>query len=83
MVSNNQIVCTGRKIISQLLKSTVRFSFLTLHFLTSFIETNKDRCTACLYGMVSRIILLTDCVAAFISESDDKGRANFWNRQVI
>ena len=41
MVSNNQIVCTGRKIISQLKKSTVRFSFLTLHFNLHSISRTK------------------------------------------
>ena len=38
-------------------KLTVRFSFLTLH-LNLYSKKNKDRCTACLYGMVSRIIVL-------------------------
>ena len=39
-------------------KLTVRFSFLTLHFNQQSKKT-IDRCTACLYGMFSRIILLS------------------------
>ena len=59
MVSTAQIVCTGRKIISQLLKIDGSFfvPYFTLISLSDF--SNKDRCTACLYGMVSRIIVLS------------------------
>ena len=59
MVSTVQIVCTGRKIISQLLKIDGSFfvPYFTLISLSDF--SNKDRCTACLYGMVSRIIMLS------------------------
>ena len=38
---------------------TVRISFLTLLVITSNIKKcRRPRCTACLYGMLSRIILL-------------------------
>ena len=44
------------KSISNLL--TVRFSFLT--YLLTFDQKNqRTRCTACLYGLLSRIILLS------------------------
>ena len=72
--STNQIVCTGRKIISQLLKIDGSFfvPYFTLFSLFNFL--NKDRCTACLYGMVSRIIVLSQNRAnALLSESECKG----------
>ena len=83
MVSTLQIVCTGRKIISQLLKIDGSFfvPYFTLISLSDF--SNKDRCTACLYGMVSRIILLSFSIAALKPESDDKGKAKVWNRQAF
>ena len=39
-----------------------------------------DRCTACLYGMVSRIIMLSffNRVTALLPESEYKGKANVW-----
>ena len=77
--STNQIVCTGRKIISQLLKIDGSFfvPYFTLFSLFNFL--NKDRCTACLYGMVSRIIVLSQNRAnALLSESECKGKANFY-----
>ena len=37
---------------------TVRISFLTLLVITSNKKCRRPRCTACLYGMLSRIILL-------------------------
>ncbi|MBO5922336.1 MAG: hypothetical protein J6Q48_08135, partial [Bacteroidaceae bacterium] len=45
--------------ISQLLKIDGSFfvPYFTLISLSDF--SNKDRCTACLYGMVSRIIMLS------------------------
>ena len=63
MVSTLQIVYTGRKIISQLLKIDGSFfvPYFTLISLSDF--SNKDRCTACLYGMVSRIIMLSFFIA--------------------
>ena len=59
MVSTVQIVCTGRKIISQLLKIDGSFFVPYFTLILCPIFTNKDRCTACLYGMVSRIIMLS------------------------
>ena len=80
MVSTVQIVCTGRKIISQLLKIDGSFfvPYFTLISLSDF--TNKDRCTACLYGMVSRIIMLSffNRVTALLPESECKGSTIFY-----
>ena len=79
MVLSVQIVCTGRKIISQLLKIDGSFfvPYFTLFSLLNF--SNKERCTACLYGMVSRIILLSqNRVAALLSESECKGSTIFY-----
>ena len=85
MVSTVQIVCTGRKIISQLLKIDGSFfvPYFTLISLSDF--SNKDRCTACLYGMVSRIIMLSffNRVTALLTESEYKGKANIWNPQAF
>ena len=80
MVSTLQIVCTGRKIISQLLKIDGSFfvPYFTLISLSDF--SNKDRCTACLYGMVSRIIMLSffNSVTALLPESECKGSTIFY-----
>ncbi|MBQ2808723.1 MAG: hypothetical protein IJF06_06440, partial [Bacteroidaceae bacterium] len=52
---------------------TVRFSFLT--YLLTFDIYQRTRCTACLYGMLSRIIVLNDAQRLLFAESDDKGKA--------
>ena len=84
MVSTIQIVCTGRKIISQLLKIDGSFFVPYFTLFSSFNLLNKERCTACLYGMVSRIILLSqNRVTALLSESEYKGKANIWNPQAF
>ena len=37
----------------------------------------------CLYGMLSRIIVLNDAQRSLFAESDDKGKAKVWNRQAF
>ena len=85
MVSTVQIVCTGRKIISQLLKIDGSFFVPYFTLFSSFNRLNKERCTACLYGMVSRIIMLSffNSVTALLPESEYKGKANIWNPQAF
>ncbi|MBR4065908.1 MAG: hypothetical protein IKJ97_04065, partial [Bacteroidaceae bacterium] len=44
-------------------------------YLLTFDINQRTRCTACLYGMLSRIIVLNDAQRSLFVESDDKGKA--------
>ena len=61
---------------------TVRFSFLTLYLTIKYRQT---RCTACLYGMMSRINLL--CARRCLPKASAKVKqifkpTNFWRRKI-
>ena len=64
------------------LKLTVRFSFLTLHF-TDNQKISHRCCTACLYGMFSRIICLNGMQPSLFAESEYKGKANFRTTKIF
>ena len=55
-------------------------SFFVPYFtwLTSGLKKiQRTRCTACLYGMLSRIIALDQVATVLLPESECKGKANF------
>ena len=50
-------VLAGKLYLNYLIDGSFFVPYFTLYSLFNF--SNKDRCTACLYGMVSRIIMLS------------------------
>ena len=55
-----------------------------LYFLTfGFKKKPKTHCTACLYGMLSRIILLIRGATALLPESECKGIAFSWTTKQL
>ena len=55
-----------------------------LYFLTfGFKKKPKTHCTACLYGMLSRIILLVRGATALLPESECKGIAFSWTTKTF
>ena len=55
-----------------------------LYFLTfGFKKKPKTHCTACLYGMLSRIILLIRDATALLPESECKGIAFSWTTKTF
>ena len=59
------------------------FSFLTLLLTFSFKKKPKTHCTACLYGMLSRIILLVRDATALLPESECKGIVFSWTTKTF
>ena len=83
MVSTVQIVCTGRKIISQLLKIDGSFfvPYFTLISLSDFHEQRPLYCLSVWNGFKDHHAIVR--IAASKPESDDKGKAKVWNRQAF
>ena len=85
MVSTLQIVCTGRKIISQLLKIDGSFfvPYFTLISLSDFYEQRPLYCLSVWNGFKDHHAIVFNRVAALLTESEYKGKANIWNPQAF
>ena len=85
MVSTVQIVCTGRKIISQLLKIDGSFfvPYFTLISLSDFHEQRPLYCLSVWNGFKDHHAIVFNRVAALLTESEYKGKANIWNPQAF
>ena len=69
-------VLAGIKSISNLFDGSFFVPYLISVILKKIIKW-PTRCTACLYGMLSRIILRFWVATALLPESECKGKANF------
>ena len=80
MVSTVQIVCTGRKIISQLLKIDGSFfvPYFTLISLSDFHEQRPLYCLSVWNGFKDHHAIVFHRVTALLPESECKGKANFY-----
>ena len=80
MVSTLQIVCTGRKIISQLLKIDGSFfvPYFTLISLSDFYEQRPLYCLSVWNGFKDHHAIVFNRVAALLPESECKGSTIFY-----
>ena len=78
----NLFVLAGIKSISNLFDGSFFVPYLLSVILKKIIKW-PTRCTACLYGMLSRIIVRFWVATALLPESECKGKAIFWTDKQI